>query len=361
MIFSRAPKETRDIAQFIRIKMEYCYGQDRSAKCYQSAAIDFLAHFSLQEILSVFEQNETRPEFFNNCHAVAHYLGQEEYRRTKSIRAVFASSSRACLGGAFHGAVEGYFFEKKIDVNDDAELSREIGKICGTKNEYQRIQEFTECYHGLGHATMFLADSELPRALKLCDGIFAEGERKLCYTGAFMANADSLKGVDHPSKYMKEDDPLYPCPILEEKYQNMCYTYGVLSRFQYDLDKSIEICKSIPHQYRNECFETFGRDRTMVSADENELKRQCERVTDNLSRNYCIRGTAYNLVIRFGTHSFLPFSFCSIVASENKNSCFGRIRDAFEVNASDPSKEFNEKCNQIPDQKNHISCGGHIK
>lgn len=359
--FFLTPERTQDAIPYVRTKMEHCYTQDRSAQCYKSTAIDFLNHFSLKEILLVFEENETRQEFFNNCHGVAHYLGQESYRRTKSIRKVFANSSRACLGGTYHGAVEGYFMEKKIDFNDDASISREVGILCGSQKDYKRIQEFTECYHGLGHATMFITDNELPRALMLCDGILVHGERVLCYTGVFMANADSLNNVDHPSEFLKEDDPLYPCPILKEQYQRMCYTYGTLSRFQYDLSTSIEICERIPRKYQNECFETLGHDRTMVSADENELKDQCAQIKDTTSRDYCIRGVAYNLVVRFGTQSFLPFSFCSLIASESTHSCFERVNNAFQINASAYPEEFTAQCNKILDKENNAICTGLIK
>ena len=307
-----------------------CYEGGKSPHCYQEAAVSLLNNFSLEEILAVFESHEIKNEFFTSCHQIAHYLGQEEYKRTKDLRKVFSKSSRACLGGTFHGAVEGYFMEKRLAPNDK-NVAEEVRVICGKRGEYKRIQEFIECNHGLGHAVMFFTDYTLPQSLRLCNHLNSREERELCYTGTFMANADSLKSNEHPSLYIKENDPLYPCPILDKSFQKICYTYATLSRFQFDLDRSINICKRIPEEYRNDCFETVGRDRTMVSADPREIKTHCSKISRPVFQDRCIAGAAYNLVIRFGIDSYLPIDFCSIVDRDNKNSCYKYVGQALKT------------------------------
>ncbi len=339
---------------YISEKMLACKDQPQKS-CYELAAKDFLSKFSLPQVLEVFAANEKKPEFFTKCHLVAHYLGQEAYRLSGSVRKVFEQSSRSCLGGSYHGAVEGYFIAKglNIDIDTNPNLGKEVAGMCGKREEYAAPQQFTECNHGLGHALMFITNNDLIKALNLCDNLESLNERELCYTGSLMANSDGGKDTDHPSKYLDPKDPLYPCPILEKKYQNQCYTYGVLSQFQSDLDKAIELCTKIPDEFQSACFRTIGRDRTMVSADVNELTAQCQKAPDEF-KTECMKGTAYNLVIRFGPGSELPFEYCGI-QTQSKAECYEQIVIATSGQSQD--KTFvSAVCGKIPVEFKNERC-----
>ncbi len=317
------------INPYTQNQMESCYNYKKPdrKKCYESVATNLLARYSLPEILKVFDSNENKIEFFKNCHEVAHYLGQQEYKRLKNVRDVLLESSRACLGGTYHGAVEGYFMESNISTTPENELKirEKVRVICGKTEDYIRPQDFIECNHGLGHATIYIADYDLPRALDYCDALRSKNERELCYSGALMANSDSFGDKEHPTKYIKDDDLLYPCNILKEHQQKQCYTYGVLARFQYDLPKSIALCKAVPTSFQTECFKTLGRDRTMISADPEELKSQCSQIKEKNFKKDCISGTSYNLVIRFGIDSDIPIDYCKITDPEFKDICYPEI------------------------------------
>jgi len=312
----------QDAASIIGATMRSCYENGRQPGCYARAAHDFIQRFSLREIMTVFAGNEKRSDFFSDCHLTAHFLGREAYKKMGSVRSVFAQSSYACLGGTLHGAVEGYFMSKGLLGLSDTAYAKEIPFVCGNQNEYRVPQQFIECNHGMGHAAMFLGENDLIRALKLCDALKSTQERELCYSGALMVNADSANDQDHPSVYApKPQDPLYPCPLLDKHYQELCYTYGVLGPFQSNLAQSISTCKLIPQKYRNGCFQTIGRDRTMISADPIALKKQCDQITETDFRGECMKGIAYNLVIRFGPNSALPEKFCNVLDHEAKNDC----------------------------------------
>lgn len=318
-----------EAGNFVRRAMRSCYENGRQPNCYAQAAHDFIQKFSLREVLAVFASSEKRSDFFSDCHLTAHYLGREAYKKMGSVRSVFSQSSYACLAGTLHGAVEGYFMSKGLLGLGDAAYAKEIPRVCGNQNEYQVPQQFVECNHGMGHATMFLGENDLIRALKLCDALHSDGERELCYTGALMANADGANDEDHPSLYApKSNDPLYPCPLLGKSYQRQCYTYGVLTPFQSDLSQSITTCKLIPRGYREACFQTIGRDRTMISADPITLNEQCSQIPETDLRNECAKGVAYNLVIRFGPRSPLPEQFCNLADTANKNGCLLQVQTA---------------------------------
>jgi len=259
-------------------------------------------------------------------------LGQEAYRRTKNVREVFKESSYACLAGVFHGAVEGYFMEKGLLGANDADYAKEVPNVCGKQEEYQIPQQFVECNHGMGHAVMFLTENDLIRALALCDALITLSEQELCYTGAFMANTRGTADTDHPSKYLpKPEDPLYPCPLLDHRYQGQCYSYGILESFQGSTERSTEACKLIPREYQEACFRTLGRNKTMYSADPLVLKEHCEQIPETNFQYECIKGVAYNLVIRFGPLSPLPDQFCTSVNMEAQQGCLLEIQSARKI------------------------------
>ena len=327
--FLLSQQKPRVNAEFhVQEQMHSCVQKPERSKCYKQVASNLLSSMSLPEILKVFETNETNSEFFTSCHEVSHYLGQLEYKRLKSVGAVFLESSRGCLGGVYHGAIEGYFMEKGIAGAPPDTIKAEVAAICGKPADYPKLQEFTECNHGLGHAMMFIANYDLPKALNLCDALGTVNERELCYSGSLMANGDAFKSTEHSTKYIKADDPLYPCPILKPQQQRQCYTYGVLTRFQNDLEQSIKICAEIPSEFRQDCFETLGRDRTMISVDEKILKSQCDQISNLVYKGDCVNGVAYNLVIRFGLNSNLAQKFCSIVELKYQTDCYAKIERA---------------------------------
>lgn len=345
-------KETSD---YITAKMSDCYKSNESSECYKRNAEDFINRFELSEIMNVFDRNEKSSEFFDKCHLTSHYLGQEKYKRVKNIQKVFEESSRACLGGTYHGAVEGYFMYKNISYEDETLIKKEVNTICGKPEDHKRPQDFTECNHGLGHAVMYITKNDLLKALDLCDALLSKNEQALCYTGALMANGDSFGSTDHPTKYIKTDDPLYPCPILKKQQQEQCYTYGVLTRFQFDIPKSISLCLKVPVEFQHQCFKTFGRDRTMLSLDPTELKSQCYQIKQEEYRKDCVSGTSYNLVIRFGASSSIPAEYCKITETKYKDNCYAEIFSALK-NITKDSEVVKNFCGKISEDSYRNKC-----
>ncbi len=343
-------KRSEESSNFIVSKMGECAKAKKRTECLKQTAKDFLNNFTLKEVLSVFEKNETKPELISICHEAAHYLGRKEYQKQQSLSKVFSSCNHSCLGGCYHGALEGYFINQNITINgeDDSEVASKMPGLCGVQSNYQIPQDFTECLHGLGHAVMFLSENDLLRSLKLCDQLHTKDEQDLCYTGAFMANVDGAQsGSDHPSKYFKPDNDLYPCTILGEKYLSMCYTYAVLQPHQGDLKKTIDICLMVPPDYRNSCFRTMGRDRVYNTTDESVMKKECDLISEHEFRNECYIGVVGSIVVRYGIDSQSPFRYCSILDIQFKDSCYREIALRLKNWTQDENKLLNI-CSKLP-------------
>src|SRR5260221_121441 len=107
-------KVQKEVSDYIISKMKYCHDNNDISSCYKANAADFLNRFKLSDIMAVFSLNEKNPEFFSKCHETSHYLGRDAYAKFKSIPKVFEEATHACLGGVYHGAIEGYFMSLGI-------------------------------------------------------------------------------------------------------------------------------------------------------------------------------------------------------------------------------------------------------
>lgn len=327
-----------------------------SEKCLREAAVDLLDKFTLPEIAQVLEKNETTPEYFGKCHVAAHYLGQEAYRKTKDITQVFTQSNFSCFGGLFHGAVEAYFIEKNVQVEavTDVEIAKLVPQICSETEKYQREQVIRECNHGMGHALMDVTDNDLARTLALCDALDGQKRQDYCYTGAFMQNAQGTPESDHPSKYLKQDDPSYTCTMIGPKYQTKCYTIAVLLPNKPNVDASINTCRQVPNQYKTGCFMAFGGDRTLFSDNPQELTGFCKKIDETAFINECLKGEAYNLLTRFGYNSKIPEAFCNDLESYYRKDCYKLLGKAtLDANGQKTREKF---CSNIEEKQYEKDC-----
>lgn len=317
----------QELKEQILTRMTKCAKSGQRSNCLHKVAADFLQIAPLGQILEAVNEKETQEEIFNTCHQTFHYLGRIAYQSSKNIQKMFNQCTHSCLDGCYHGAVEGYFIEKGINLTDEnfPIIAQEVAKICGRESDYQTPELYVTCLHGLGHATMFIADYDLLQALKLCDSLVLEGERELCYTGSLMANADSFEQDDHPSKYIKADDPMYPCPILPRQYQKECYEYNTLNFYHftnYNWEQTIKLCGQVPQAYRRGCYQTMGGDQVGFTDDMVKIKNACAQIADEEFVSACIDGAEGNLVMRYSDDFIKPIKFCSLWDGNFKDKCY---------------------------------------
>lgn len=340
---------SKDDNEYIRKELQICYGVGGKDDCYKKVAALFFNRFGLKKTLALFAQNEDYPEVYARCHEVTHFLSRSEYERLGSIAGVYAQCDSTCHGGCYHGTLEAYL---KENTNTD------FAKICGRLEEYDKPLIFYECMHGLGHAAMFITDAEVPMSLKLCDRIESLENQERCYSGVFMENSSSSTNLDHPSKFVRADDPYYPCNILEEKYLKLCYRYQS-SHFaliaKHDWQKVASLCMGVPENYRVECFRTIGTNQVGFTQDINQMRANCDLMPSFEYRNVCVVGVISSMAYRFVGNSEKMVNFCKTVDEGYRQDCFRQIGASFLDWSSDKSFAKNE-CGKIPDLKGADWC-----
>lgn len=337
---------------YVRSQMDVCFKNGRD-KCYKDVASLLTKQFKLADSLNLLEETEQYPEVYSRCHEVTHFLARNAYERSRNVPDLYGQCTFVCHGGCYHGVIEGYFKGKEpLLGQSDSILGPEIRKICGNRSNYSKVALYFECVHGIGHAMMFITDGDLPRSLKLCDAL-AESEREPCYGGVFMENSSSSTNVDHPAKFVKKDDPLYPCDTLESRYLHMCYTYQS-SYFlnisgHLDWPQNIKLCHLVPSEYRRFCFTTVGTNIVGSSivdgrVDLGQTSKICNLIKESEFKSECVSGVVISLAGRYGGSTAPIVDYCSSVEPAYKKSCYNQMGislSSFVANSNDLSKVCN--------------------
>ena len=109
--------------------------------------------------------------------------------------------------------------------------------------------------------------------------------------------------VGYQPKYLKNDDPMYPCTAVEDKYQEQCYlmqTSHALQLKNYDFKVVFGLCDTTPQPNDIICYQSLGRDASGQSISNVEQTRdKCLLGRDFEAQSNCIIGAAKDFVSYF--------------------------------------------------------------
>lgn len=310
---------------YVRAQMKICYQTGSKDDCYRKVAELFSKQFALKKILALFSANEQYPEIYSRCHEVTHYLSRNEYKKTGSVAKVYAQCDSTCHGGCYHGVLEQYIKDKNLALGA---LRLEFPKVCGKIEDFATPLVFNECQHGLGHAAMFVTEMEVPNSLSLCDTLDSQNGQERCWSGVFMENSSSSTNNDHPGKYIKADDLLYPCNWLNQKYAKLCYRYQS-SYFalitNHNWTETANLCLKVPESYQDECFRTIGTNQVGFTQDTNRMRKNCGLMPTSHFQETCLQGIVSSFSYRFVGDGRRMENFCAGVGKEFQQACFKQI------------------------------------
>ncbi len=237
----------------------------------------------------------TEPTVKANCHQLTHAIGRSAGEKTKGVEEAFAEGDNFCWSGYYHGVME--LMAKKVGTKN---IEEKITTICAKIAEKQKYSfSHYNCVHGLGHGVMAINSNELYDALEKCDEFTDSWEASSCHGGAFMENIMASLNVGNSSKYLKNDQPLYPCTAVDERYKQSCYmmqTSQALKVLNYDYAKVFELCSTIG-SYAPTCFQSLGRDASGNSiSDLRQTHDTCLIGKTEEGRANCITGAVKDFI-----------------------------------------------------------------
>lgn len=257
------------------------------------------------------------------CHTLLHPIGKKAGREYGSVAEAYKHGDTFCRSGYYHGVLEGIFGEEKGE-----EILANLDTLCATVNGKEEYSyDYFACVHGIGHGLMAYFDHDLFKSLLGCDKLSGEWEQSSCYGGVFMENVIS-DTAEEPSKFLKRDDPLYPCNVVEEKHRTECYqmqTSHMLALFEGDFEKTFTTCERAEEGFRISCYQSAGRDAAGWSYGSPEMALYyCAKGKIREQRVECVVGAASDFIQSVGVES--ARYTCSIAPEESRERCVKEIK-----------------------------------
>jgi mono/diheme cytochrome c family protein len=264
----------------------------RDTSCFQQAFANLAYRYGPKSALATFVRDmRTNRYVEENCHRIAHAIGAGALTRFHgNVGEAFAKGSAACWSGYYHGILE-----RAFQGVPDSKIATVARKLCASESIRRTAFIAYQCVHGLGHGLMIYTGYNLPKSLGICDHLATSWDQVSCTGGVFMENQSSSYG--YRSKWLRKDQPLYPCTIVSERHKLYCYlmvTSQILPDVGYSWTKTVAWCRRSEAGWVRTCFQSLGRDASgQTRGDVARIQSICA-LAGGMGRE-CVRGAAADL------------------------------------------------------------------
>jgi hypothetical protein len=258
-----------------------------------------------------------------DCHRIAHSIGSAAFARFDgNVGKTFSVGSATCASGYYHGILERAF----VGVSTKAKLAKVARTLCVDDNIRRRGFLDYQCRHGLGHGLMIQTGYDLPLALSVCSDLGTGWDAVTCTSGAFMENYNTRYG--YRSSWLKDDDPLYPCPTIALEYRESCYlrvAIRVLELNGNDFAKTAQTCAGLAPRWAQFCFRGYGRDAVGNSRyAQKKILALCELA--GAAEGQCLYGAARTIGDGFGLQGARDAgALCNRASRADRSACFSGV------------------------------------
>jgi mono/diheme cytochrome c family protein len=252
-----------------------------------------------------------------NCHRIAHTMGAAGLKHFRGdVGKAFAAGSPSCASGYYHGLLEW-----KLAGASEERAVHLARTVCSTAAIRVNAFRYYQCVHGLGHGLMLYSSYELPDALDLCHRLRTDFDQISCTGGVFMENQQSSYGIR--SKWLRDDNLLYPCTLVEEADKQYCYlvvTSQILPRVGYDWVETAAWCRRSDPGFVAICFQSYGRDASgMARQDPVRIRMTCRQAGDG--ERECLFGAARD-ILNTNASDLRGRRLCESVSGPHRSYCF---------------------------------------
>jgi hypothetical protein len=305
--------------------------------CYQERYQSLVRVFGVETAFDELKGEYGKNGFVrSNCHQLTHVIGRAAVERYGDIPTTYGRGEGFCGSGYYHGvmqAVVARIGAERILEEADALCSEELGE----RQKYSLYHR--DCAHGLGHGFMGVLNNELFDSLHACDVLTDGWEREHCYTGVFRENVQAKDDPNHPSKYLKADQPLYPCTEVEDRYKNSCYRrqpmYALWTQDN-DFAKVFDLCATVEDDFRPACHHGLGRSAFFQSIEQQvtdvaqaeSTRILCMRGEEQEAQSNCIAGAVKTFIYYNRGDTARGEAFCGPFEAGLRAVC-GRAAEEF--------------------------------
>lgn len=276
-----------------------CTGQYASQfSCWQQRYNAMVKEQSPEAAFADFKQTYNVNAYVkSNCHQIAHVIGRAAAKKYDTLAETYKHGDNFCWSGYYHGAVETI----AAQIGPQKIISQ-INQVCAPFANAPTFDHYN-CVHGMGHGLMAIEDDDLFKALALCDKFSDQWSQESCYSGVFMENVMNEINPGEHAKYLKADDPLYPCTAVADRYKEQCYlmqTSHALIVEKYDYGKVFAVCATVAAPFDQTCYQSLGRDVSgQSSSNQDRTISLCMLGQTEDARQNCFTGAVKDFISYF--------------------------------------------------------------
>ena len=334
LAISSKPKPTIANPEGISSANDYCAQKNEvTFGCYKKELTDITKKNGPEPAFTLLKQGyQTSSYIKSQCHQLVHVIGRAAYAKYGNLAQTFEHGDQFCWAGYYHGLME-----QVADEEGTQTFLANINTICQPIAAKARYSfNHYNCVHGLGHGVMEALNGNLFQALTTCDGVIDSWEKTSCYGGVFMQNIMTVQSpddtVDHKTAFLKEDQPMYPCTAVEDKYKEQCYlmqTSYALQVESYDFTKVFALCAGTPAPYKTTCYQSLGRDASgQTVSDVNGTREKCMLGSDFEAQINCIMGAARDFTAYY--HSDVQAKqLCASLQVSMQATCYQTVKSYY--------------------------------
>ena len=289
--------------------------------CYEQAFANIAYRQGPKAALALLERKIRSPgPIDSDCHRITHAIGSGALAHFDGDPgAAFAAGGVTCASGYYHGIIERSLLGKPVEAIGPLTQS-----LCAAQSIRRTDFIHFQCVHGLGHGLMIYTGYGLPKSLDYCDQLETEWERESCRGGVFMENSQSSYGVR--SKWLSDDDLIYPCNAVVERAKYQCYLIQLARigpALGFNWRKIAATCRQSEEEFVVVCFQSIGREASgFTRHDSAQILDICHFAGD--MEDECIYGAARDLTYNdAGTKRAKPF--CNSAPRRHRGYCWEGI------------------------------------
>lgn len=296
-ILIRSDSSNTDIA-----KSDYCLSQrQENFACYKQQIQYLVKNKSVKSAFDILQtEYKTSNYVKSQCHQLTHEIGKSSAVKYKIVADAYQYGNSFCWSGYYHGVMQEIVGKIGLD-----NITKQANNICASVANSENKYSFNHynCVHGLGHGFMGINSNELFDALYSCDNLSDSWEKESCYGGVFMENVLAFQSPDNKTKYLKTDDPIYPCNAVLDKFKTQCYFMQTSHALVVlgDFKSVFEACRTkVESSFVEICYQSLGRDASGRSTSDIKTTHDtCLLGADDAAVNNCVTGAVKDFIAYF--------------------------------------------------------------
>jgi hypothetical protein len=357
--------QNSEIVSFAEDVMKTCMQDKHHPSCYDREIPKLMKKISMENAFNVTKLIQKKDTSYLYCHVLGHKLSAVEVRKDPENwkNVMTRCPVGVCANGCHHGVLQEHFRSEYLTDAQITAAMPDLKEICEEKPNW-RLTGFEQanCYHGLGHLTMFLTNGDMKKAVQVCDQTAKKDDGRdlssVCYDGLFMQLFQPVEPEDialaEGKIPTKEQLTTYCSGFIDQTKQESCWIQGWIL-YKDEIEKPeglVTFCETgEPLARESKCYDALFHVIAQTNQmDSQKLQSFCAAMPQQ-KRGSCFANVASAMIDAEFDLIDDAISICAYAYTTLANDeCYTWLADYASYNYQTDSQQFETLCNGLPSQ-----------